>query len=236
MIPILSAMAATRRHASLLPVTRVQATGSGTQTAASGTQATSPFGSSVTIGHAIVVFPCSRDTTNTNTVTGVSDGTANVYTQVPGVLHRQTMQLLDCWICASATVGGTLTVTATYLHTTGANAVTAIELSGPIALDQVAVASAASGTAPNSGATPATTHASDQCFGITCTGGKIISAPMFSTALSSSVTEAVASNTLSGSQFDLNITDGILVASGVAQTFSDTIVTAAWICACVIFA
>lgn len=222
----------------LAGIRRVGASTSGdTNGAASNTKTVTR---TVTAGNGLIVciaMDCTPQTTSP--VTSVSDG-ANAYAQVDGVYVAQpsiAFDMVDMWVCPAVTSAGSKTITVTFMEDV-ASAVVVIEVSGHNKYKFVDKVASDVGTlgGQSSGATAATSPAGTFVVGFVSQEVGITS-HAFSTGLTSEVAETVATHGLvSGPPSRINVYDGFLSSSGIAETFSSTMVSNNfWANACVTF-
>ena len=136
-----------------MAITRVQGTGQVTASVAFSVSGTFP--APPTVGNGVVV---GVTVTAAALPSGCTDNRGNTYVLAKGQGSSNSGNTVAIYVCAAiTTTGSPFTITVT--HATQRNwLAVAVEVAGPIAIDQVASVSAAT-AAPTSGATPALTAA-----------------------------------------------------------------------------
>lgn len=137
----------------------------GTSTAGSGSFALTAFGSTVTVGNAIIVIACS-DGNAVSQITGVTDSKSNTYVKMAETVNtgQATERYVSAWLAKVTTGGTSNVVTVTYNSASSTNgAAVAQEFSGftgTPTLDKTAGGgSTTATTTPTTATTAATTQA-----------------------------------------------------------------------------
>lgn len=183
------------------------------------------------VGEGIVLFIDSYDTATGRTVASVSDGTANVYAQIPGAVGDSGRLHSEAWMCEGIAVGGPQSIVVTMSTTSGQTTITGVECSGQnIAslIDQVQVAVNTTAN-PDSGPTAATVEANEYAMGHIAVHATTSppTTPVWGSPITSATTETLAT---AGSPLGIQgyTVDGLQAAAAV-QEFSATAAANPWV-------